>query len=55
MFYTDTIFAKEKFIIGNTSAQIFTDGVFVQIIPMISQSKGGKKSDRINRDVGVTN
>ena len=26
IFYTDTIFAKDKSIVGNTCAQIFTDG-----------------------------
>ena len=33
-FYTDTIFAKEKFIVGNTCDHIFTDGEFVEIIPV---------------------
>ena len=53
--YTDTIFAKEKYIVGNTCAQIFTDGEFVQIIPMRSKSDAGTTLDRINRDVGVAN
>ena len=38
IFYTDTLFAKEKSIVGNKCAHIFTDGEFVQIIPMRSKS-----------------
>ena len=34
------IFAKGKSIVGSTCAHIFTDGVFVQIIPMIYKIKG---------------
>ena len=33
-FYTDTLFAKYKSIVGKACAQIFTDGGFVQITPM---------------------
>ena len=47
------LFAKDKSIVGNTCAQIFTDGGFVQIIPMRSKSEAGTTLDRINRDVGV--
>ena len=49
------LFAKDKSIVGNTCAQIFTDGVFVQIIPMIYKSEAGTTLDRINRVVGVAN
>ena len=35
-FYTDMLFSKDKSIVGNTCAQIFTDGGFVQIFPMRS-------------------
>ena len=52
--YTNTIFAKDKSIFGNTCAQIFTDGEFVQIIFMISKSEAGTTLERINWDVGVT-
>ena len=55
VFYADTLFAKEKSIVGNTCAQIFTDGEFVQIIRMRSKSEAGTTLDRINRDVGVSN
>ena len=47
-FYTDTIFAKDKSIVGNTCSQIFTDGYFVQIIPMRSKSEAVTTLDRIN-------
>ena len=33
-FYTDTLFAKDKSIVGNICAQIFTNRKFVQIILM---------------------
>ena len=35
--YIDTLFAKVKSIVGITCAQIFTDGEFVQMFPMISR------------------
>ena len=31
-YYTDTIFAKDKFIFWNTCARMFKDGEFAQII-----------------------
>ena len=55
IFYTDTLFAKDKSIVGNTRAHIFTNGEFVQIIPMGSKSEAGTTLDRINRYVGVEN
>ena len=54
-FYTDRLFAKEKSIIGNTCAHIFTDGEFVQIITMRSKSKAGTTLYRINWDIGISN
>ena len=54
-FYTDTLFTKDKSIVGNTCAQIFTDWGFIQIIPIRSKSEGGTKIDSINRDVGIVN
>ena len=41
--------------VGNTCAQIFTDGEFVQIIPMGSKSESGTTFYRINWDYGVAN
>ena len=54
-FYTDTLFAKEKSIVGNACFQTFTDGEFVKIFPMRSKSEAGTTLDRINQDVGVAN
>ena len=54
-FYTDTLFAKEKYRIGNTCSQIFTHEDFFQIIPMRSKSEDGTTPDRINRDAGLEN
>ena len=53
--YTDTLLAKDKSIVGNTCAQIFTNGEFVQIIHMRSKSDTDTKLDRINQDVRVAN
>ena len=53
IFYTDTLFSKDKSIVRNTCAQIFTDGEFVQIIPMRSKSEAVTTVYRINWDVGV--
>ena len=35
-FYTDTLFSKDKSIVGNTCTQIFTDENFISITSMIS-------------------
>ena len=51
-FYIYTLFAKDKSIVGNTCDQIFTNGEFVQIIPMRYKSEAGTTLDRINHDVG---
>ena len=54
-FYIDTLFSKEKSIVGNTCAQIFTDGGFVQIIPIRYESEAGTTLYRIKQDGGVAN
>ena len=51
----DTLFEKDKYIVGNTCNHIFTYGYFVQIITMRSKSETGTISDRINQDVEVEN
>ena len=38
-FYTDVLFVKEKYIVGNKYTQIFTDGEFEQIFPMRYESE----------------
>ena len=54
-FYTDTIFAKDKSIVGNTCALVFTNEEFVQIITMRYKSEASTTLYRINWDVGVAN
>ena len=48
------MFAKDKSVVGNTSAQIFIDG-FLHITLMRSKSEDGMSLYRINRDIGVAN
>ena len=55
IFYIGTLFAKDKSIVGNKCAQIFTDREFLKRIPMRSKSEAGTTLDRINRDTGVEN
>ena len=55
IFYIDTLFAKYKSIVENTCAHIFTDGKFVQIIPMKSKSDAGTTLESINQGVRVAN
>ena len=49
------MFAKDKSIVGNTCAQIFTNGGFGRIIHMRSKSDTDTTLDRINQDVRVAN
>ncbi len=54
--YTDTLFAKEKSITGNTCAQLFTDGEgFVYTHPMRSKAQAGEALSKVTKDVGVPN
>ena len=55
IFYTDTLFVKDKSIVGNTCAQIFTNGEFFQIIPMRYKSEADRTLDSINRVTVVAN
>ena len=54
-FYIDTLFAKDKSIVGKTCALIFEDGEFVEIISMKYKSEAGSTLYRIKWDVGVAN
>ena len=54
IFFIDTLFAKDKSTVENKCAQIFIDGVFVQIIPMKYKSEASTTLDRINQNVGGT-
>ena len=55
-FYTYALFKKQKYIIGNTCAQISTYGeVFVYVRPMQYKSQSVKAFNVVPRDIGVPN
>ena len=55
-FYTDTLFAKYKYIIGNNLAQVYTDGQgFVHVNPRTSKSLYGLTLDNLTKNVGISN
>ena len=55
-FYTEKLFEKQKAIIGNTCAQIFTDGEgFVYVHPIQYKSQAGEYLNVVTRDIGVPN
>ena len=54
--YMDTLFSKQKSIIGNTCARIFTDGKgFTYVHPMKSKDQAGEALHKVTIDVGVPN
>ena len=54
--YTDTLFAKCKSVVGNTCAQMFTDGnSFAYVHPMKTKASAGEALQKITKDVGVPN
>ena len=40
--YADTLFAKVKSKLGNTFANVFTQGKFTKVVPMTSRADAGK-------------
>ena len=55
-FYTDTALCNVKSVVGNTCAQIFTDGEgFVVAYPMKAKSSAGEMLSRCCNDIGVPN
>ena len=55
-FYTDTLFTKYKYIIGNNVAQVYTDGQgFVHVNPRTSKSLPGLKLDNLTKNIGIPN
>ena len=55
-FYTDTLFAKCKYIIGNNVAQVYTDGQgFVHVDPRTSKSLCGLTLDNLTENIGIPN
>ena len=54
--YTDTLFSKQKSVVGNTCAQLFTDGKgFTYVHPMTSKKYAGEALHKVTIDVGVPN
>ena len=54
--YTDTLFVKEKSLVGNICAQMFTDAEgFVYVHLMKLKSLTGEALNKITLDVGVHN
>ena len=54
--WTDTLFAKEKSLLGHTCAQIFTDGEgFVYVHPMTTKAHAGDALNCVTRDIGIPN
>ena len=54
--YRDALFSKQKSIMGNTCAQIFTDREgFAYVQPMQSKSQAGEALNVVTRDSGVLN
>ena len=52
----NTLFAKNKYIIGNTCANIFMDGEgFINVHPMLSKSQVGEALNVVTRDIGGPN
>ena len=55
-FYTDTLFAKCKYIIGNNVAQIYTNGQdFVHVNTRTSKSLAGLTLENLTENIGIPN
>ena len=55
-FYTDTLLAKCKSIIGNNVAQVYTDSQgFVHVDPCTSKSLYGITLDNLTKNIGIPN
>ena len=54
--YTDTLFAKDKSLTGNTCAQLYTGGnEFAHVYPIGSKSEAGDTLQQISKDIGIPN
>jgi len=51
--YADTLFAKVKSRLGNTCANVFTQGKFTKVVPMTARSDAGKSFMEFTDDVGI--
>ena len=51
--YADTLLSKVKSKLGNTCANVYTQGKFTRVIPMTSQKDAGKSLVDFMDDVGI--
>jgi hypothetical protein len=51
--YTDTLLSKVKSKLGNTCANVFTQGKFTWVIPMTSRKDASKSLIEFTDDVGI--
>ena len=51
--YTDTLLSKVKSKLGNTCANVYTQGKFTRVIPMTSRKDAGKSLVDFTDDVGI--
>jgi hypothetical protein len=52
-FYTDTLFSRVASLRGNKCAQVFTDGQFTAVYPIVSKSRAGESLRQLSHDVGT--
>ena len=51
--HTDTMFATAKGLLGNTAAQVFTDGQYIYFCPMRTKKHAGRALVSFTEDVGI--
>jgi hypothetical protein len=51
--YTDTLLSRVKSKLGNTCANVYTQGKFTRVIPMTSRKDAGKSLIEFTDDVGI--
>ena len=53
MWYADTLMAKVKSRLGNTCANVFTQGKYTKVVPMTSRAEAGRSLVDFTDDVGI--
>ena len=51
--YADTLLSKVKSKLGNTCANVYTQGKFTRVVPMVSRKDAGKSLLEFTDDVGI--
>ena len=51
--YADTLLSKVKSKLGNTCANVYTQGKFTRVVPMVSRKDAGKSLIEFTDDVGI--